>query len=110
MTTFSVRCRNSKCRHRRVLPKHPLEYKFVSWCTECGQHKGWRVESRAYNKRDLCGCGQVPLYPHRKGKHKMCDFHPMGFYNQAKRRGISDDDIPLEYLGRPMKDTDDCPF
>jgi hypothetical protein len=27
----------------------------------------------------------------------MCDQHPAGFYNQAKRAGIEDRDIPVEY-------------
>lgn len=46
MGTYSVRCRDSACRHRRVL----------------------------------------------------------------KRQGVADDDIPLEFLGNPMKETDDVPF
>lgn len=110
MTTYSVRCRNSACRHRRVSETHPDKYKQQYRCPSCKQLKGWRLEGRAYNKKDLCTCGQVPLYPHRKGKHPLCDHHPQGFYNQAKRRGVSDDDIPLEHLGKPMKETDDCPF
>lgn len=110
MTTYSVRCRNSACRHRRVTRTDPATYKLVPKCPECGLRKGWRTEQRKYNKKDLCGCGQVPLYPHRKGLHPCCDFHPHGPYNQAKRQGVADEDIPLEYLGRRMDDEDECPF
>lgn len=110
MTTYSVRCRDSACRHRRVLKRHPDSYLIVPKCAICGQRKGWRIEQRAYNRRDLCSCGKSPLYPHRVGKYKFCDHHPRGYYNQAKRQGVADDDIPVEYLGQPMKETDDCPF
>lgn len=115
--TYSVRCRNSACRHRRVTKIHPADYKLIPRCTACGERKGWRLESRDYNKKDLCGCGQSPLYPHRKGKYPCCDFHPNGAYNQAKRRGVEDKDIPfeeipLDLLGKKMHDDDDdeCPF
>jgi hypothetical protein len=40
-------------------------------------------------------------YPHKK-THPMCDCHPFGYYNQAKARGIDDNDIPEEY--RPPRD------
>lgn len=110
MATYSVRCKDGYCRHRRVIHIHPDAYKRVPKCPICKQTKGWRLEPREYNKKDLCNCGQSPTYPHRKGKYKFCDFHPQGFYNQAKRRGVSDDDIPLEHLGRKMKEKDECPF
>lgn len=110
MATYSVRCRNSACRHRRVTTKHPDDYILVPRCTECGSRKGWRIENRAYNRRDMCTCGQSPTYPHRVGKYRFCDFHPQGFYNQAKRQGVHDDDIPLEYLGRPCGKDEPCPF
>lgn len=110
MATYSVRCRDSACRHRRVLKRTPDSYEIQPKCAICGQRKGWRIEGRDYNRRDLCGCGQSPTYPHRVGKYKFCDHHPRGFYNQAKRQGVADDDIPLEVLGRPMKETDECPF
>lgn len=110
MTTYSLRCKDGYCRHRRVSDRHPDTYKVVPKCPICKQRKGWRIENRAYNSKDLCGCGQSPAYPHRKGKYKFCDFHPQGFYNQAKRQGVSDDDIPLEFIGKPMKATDAVPF
>lgn len=110
MTTYSVRCRNSACRHRRIAKIHPDHYKQIPKCSECGLRKGWRIEQRAYNRKDLCDCGQSPLYPHRKGLYKFCDFHPRGFYNQAKRMGVSDDDIPLEFLGQPADTSNECPF
>ncbi len=40
----------------------------------------------------------------------MCEKHPRGIYNQLKWAGIADSDIPLEYLGVPMKEDDDVPF
>lgn len=110
MSTYSVRCKDARCRHRRVIKRHPDSYIVVPRCAICGQRKGWRIEARGYNKVDMCGCGKSPLHPHRKGKYKFCDFHPQGYYNQAKRQGVADDDIPLEYIGRNMKETDDCPF
>lgn len=110
MSTYSVRCKDGYCRHRRVLKRHPDTYVIVPKCAICGQRKGWRIEPRGYNKADMCSCGQSPLYPHRVGKYKFCDHHPQGFYNQAKRRGVADDDIPLEVMGRTMKETDVCPF
>ncbi len=110
MSTYSLRCRVKACRHRRVGTKHPDDYKQTYRCPSCGSMAGWRIENRDYNKKDLCGCGQSPTYPHRTGKYKYCDFHPMGFYNQAKRAGVPDEDIPLEYLGTPMKPDDPCPF
>lgn len=109
MATYSVRCRNSSCRHRRVSKRHPDSYKLVPACPVCGERKGWRIEQRDYNHRDLCGCGQSPTYPHRKGKYKFCDHHPQGFYHQAKRQGVPDDDIPLEHIGAPCT-TDAAPF
>lgn len=109
MTTYSVRCRDSNCRHRRVSAKHPGDYKVVPRCSACGQRKGWRIEGRQYAKRDRCSCAGYP-HPHQRGTSKFCDHHPQGFYNQAKRRGVPDDDIPLEYIGRPMKEADACPF
>lgn len=63
---------------------------------------GWRTESRAYNKRNLCRCsGPLNLetamtFPH-KATHPLCDRHPLGYYNQAKRAGIADEDIPSEF-------------
>jgi hypothetical protein len=49
-------------------------------------------------------------HPHQKGTSKYCDHHPQGHYNQAKRAGVKDDDIPLEYLGRPVKQDEPIPF
>jgi hypothetical protein len=109
MPTYSVRCRHHACRHRRVTRTHPDHYKHVFRCPVCKNTKGWRIEKRAYNKVDICSCGQSGLYPHRVGKHKLCDFHPEGFVNQARRRGCTDDDIPLEMMGTPVR-SESCPF
>lgn len=110
MSTYSVRCRVAACRHRRVSTKHPDEYKQAYRCPSCKALAGWRIENRDYNKTPMCSCGQSPLYPHRVGKYKFCDHHPQGFYNQAKRQGVPDDDIPLEHLGREMKENEPVPF
>jgi hypothetical protein len=114
MKSYSVRCRNAKCRHRRVTHIHPDNYKVVPKCEACGRRDGWRVENRDYNKRGLCHCGGPEMhrgvhFPHRT-THPLCDNHPHGLYNRAKHMGVSDDDIPLEAMGRKMKETDDCPF
>lgn len=116
MTTYSVRCKHSSCRYRRVTRTDPEMYKLVPRCPKCGNRKGWRVESRAYNKRGLCHCEGPNAnqehgkhFPHR-ATHPLCDQHPQGFYNQAKARGVADEDIPLEHLGRNLSETDDCPF
>lgn len=79
----------------------------------CGHKKGWRIEQRAYNRRGLCHCSGPMLtggrhFPHQP-THPLCDNHPRGPYNQAKARGVSDEDIPLEYLGEPCT-TDEPPF
>jgi CDGSH-type Zn-finger protein len=110
MTTYSLRCRHNACRHRRVSAVHPDEAKRVYRCPICKNIKGWRIETRDYNKVGICTCGQSPHYPHRVGKYKFCDFHPEGIINQARRRGATDDDIPLEAMGVYMKASDDCPF
>lgn len=109
MTTYSVRCRNSTCRHRRVATVHPDDYKRPPKCPCCGSTKGWRIELRQYSKRDRCTCSGYP-HPHQKASSKFCDHNPQGPYHQAKRHGASDDDIPLEYLGRKMKEDEPCPF
>ena len=104
MSTYSLRCCNSACRHRRVSHTHPDEYKIVPICEACGKRDGWRIEARDYNKRNLCHCdgplGRAAMpYPHRT-THPLCDQHPFGYYNQAKRAGIADEDIPESY--RPV--------
>jgi hypothetical protein len=40
MTTYSIRCRNSRCRHRRVSKTHPDDYKIVPKCAACGERRG----------------------------------------------------------------------
>lgn len=99
MSTYSVRCRHHECRHRRVINRDPDTYVRPPPCTECGHRKGWRIEQRAYNQRDLCTCSGVH-YPHRT-HHPMCDQHPRGHVNQALRAGATWDDIPLEHMGTP---------
>jgi len=107
VSTWSVRCRNGQCRHRRVSRTHPDDYKVVPRCPVCGSRKGWRIEQRAYNKRGLCHCAG-PLgrdnepFPHRI-THPSCDQHPHGIYNQARARGVAHDDVPIEY--RPKDST-----
>lgn len=101
MTTYSVRCRNSHCRHRRVAGTHPDEYKVAPRCAVCDQRAGWRIEDRAYNQRGLCHCSGPDMasgrhFPHRN-THPLCDHHPHGFYNQARAMGVAPEDIPLEY-------------
>lgn len=101
MTTYSLRCRNSACRHRRVATRHPDEYERVPACPVCGSKAGWRIEQRAYNQRGLCYCNGPDLvrgqhFPHRT-THPYCDNHPHGFYNQARAKGVPHEDIPPEY-------------
>jgi hypothetical protein len=113
MTTYSVRCRHKACRHRRVMKKHPDEYKKVPKCPMCGNSKGWRIENRAYNKRGLCHCsgpdmvatGSRQHFPHRV-THPYCDNHPRGFYNQARAKGVAHEDIPVEYGGAKVDHAD----
>lgn len=101
MTTYSVRCRHKACRHRRVISKHPDDYKVVPACPKCGNRKGWRIEDRQYNKRKLCNCNGPDMvkgqhFPHRT-THPLCDQHPHGFYNQARAQGVAHEDVPEEY-------------
>lgn len=101
MTTYSIRCRNSACRHRRVARIHPDEYIRVPRCPVCGATKGWRIEGREYNRRGLCKCDGPTMaagrhFPHRT-THPLCDQHPHGYYNQARATGVAHDDIPEEY-------------
>jgi hypothetical protein len=105
MATYSLRCRNYLCRHRYV--SHTFPYKQPPACPVCLKKAGWRVEGRAYNKRNLCRCGgpigrDGPI-PHNTG-HPYCDHHPLGPYNQAKRAGVEDHDIPAEF--RPKETAD----
>lgn len=101
VTTYSLRCRNSACRHRRVAATHPDDYKVVPRCPVCGATNGWRIEGRAYNRRGLCKCSGPEQafgrwFPHRT-THPLCDQHPHGFYNQARAQGVAHDEIPEEY-------------
>lgn len=106
MTTYSVRCRNSQCRHRRVSHTHPDDYRIIPRCPVCGNRKGWRIENRDYNKRGLCHCNGPDMvrgehFPHRI-THPYCDHHPHGFYNQARARGVAHEDVPEEF--RPKEE------
>jgi hypothetical protein len=96
---------------RRVSSVHPFEDDLP--CPSCKSVKGWRIEQRGYNKVGLCRCngvvGDNGTFPHRP-THPMCDQHPRGAVNQARRAGATDDDIPLEFLGMPMKVEAECPF
>lgn len=99
---YSIRCRVDACRHRQRTKTHPDDMQAIP-CPKCGAKKGFRLEGRAYNQRNLCSCDGPQLaqelgksFPHNK-THPLCDHHPYGFYNQAKCKGISDEDIPIEY-------------
>ena len=101
MATYSLRCRVASCRHRRVARVHPDDYKVTPRCPVCGHRNGWRIEARGYNKRGLCDCNgpeilTVRHFAHRT-THPYCDHHPLGFYNQARARGVAHEDIPMEY-------------
>lgn len=115
MTTYSVRCRNAACRHRRVTETHPDDYKVVPACSACGKRAGWRVEGRAYNQRDLCNCSGPEVsqehgkpFPHRT-HNPYCDQNPQGPRNQLKARGVTVEDMPLELMGEPCT-TEEAPF
>lgn len=113
MSTYSIRCRNSACRHRRVTRVHPDEYIRVPRCAVCGKTSGWRIEDRAYNRRGLCRCDGPTMaggkhFPHRT-THPLCDNNPDGERNQALRRGVPVDDLPLELMGEHCG-TDEAPF
>lgn len=114
MATYAVRCRNSKCRHRRTSTVDPDQYKVVPRCPACGERKGWRVEDKAYNRRNLCQCSGPDMvrgvhFPHRV-HHPLCDNNPNGPRNQALARGVKPDELPLELMGRVMRASDGCPF
>lgn len=103
MTTYSLRCRNSACRRRRVSRTHPDDLTVRVRCKGCGGFHGWRIEGREYNQRNLCHCNGPDMidgrnFPHRV-THPLCDKHPMGRVNQARRRGIPESAI-LGYRGR----------
>lgn len=117
---WNVRCRNKKCRHRRLTDVHPDETRLTYRCPKCGELKGWRIENQS-DRREKCNCGG-PLsetsdrsYPHHRG-HPLCNHHPYAAYNQAKARGVEDSDIPFEFLPPEVKDAVEkqlrelCPF
>ncbi len=57
----NVRCR--RCNARRVLSKHPLDYKNLPCCGTCGtKDKGYRVVK--LTKTITCSCMGYP-FPHR---------------------------------------------
>jgi len=92
--------------------KHPDDMQ-TEECPSCKNTKGWRLEARTYNKRNLCHCEGPQLsqelgksFPHRV-THPYCDHHPMGFYNQARARGVAHEDIPTEYGGGKAEDEDE---
>lgn len=115
---FPVRCRLKKCRARRNATVHPDDMKRIPKCHKCGGRHGWRIERRPEN-RQMCTCGKVinvkyaTTVPHRVGGHPLCDHHPEGILNQAKRAGLTGDylmDAAIESVGREMKPDDPCPF
>lgn len=111
MTTYSLRCRVAKCRHRRTSTKHPDDYKRVPKCPACGSANGWRIENKPWHKTQRCDCGQVigrdgPI-PHNRW-HPLCDQHPEGKRNQALRAGVVEADLPIELMGKPVRG--ECPF
>lgn len=111
MASYAVRCRHNACRHRRTSSVHPDEYKVVPRCPKCGHRKGWRIEDKAYNRRELCNCSGPDMvrgvhFPHRT-HHPLCDNNPNGARNQALARGVKPDELPLELMGEVC--TDDTP-
>lgn len=77
---YKIRCRNSKCRHRRTSTKHPDDLTTAPKtpddvtayvpCKMCGSTKGWRIEGRFY-ELNTCRCDGVP-YPHQYLQHPHC--------------------------------------
>lgn len=112
MPTYSLRCRNAACRHRRTSKTHPDDYRRMPACEVCGAKKGWRIEScKSWHKHQACNCGQVvgrdrPI-PHNRW-HPLCDQHPEGKRNQLLRQGVTEADLPIELMGKPCRG--DCPF
>lgn len=92
MTTYSLRCRLKKCRHRRVSKVHPDDAKQRYRCPACKGLHGWRIENRDYNKRKLCKCSGVEVvrgvaFPHRP-HNPYCEQNPWGEFNRAARLGV----------------------
>lgn len=92
MSTFSLRCRLKKCRHRRVSRVHPDDAKQRYRCPKCRGMHGWRIENRDYNKRNLCNCSGVEVirgvrFPHRP-HNPYCDNNPWAEFNRAALQGI----------------------
>ena len=77
---YKIRCRNSKCRHRKtslkhpndmtVAPKNPEDVTTYQPCKSCGSTKGWRIEGQTWNV-NICKCNGVP-YPHKYLGHSNC--------------------------------------
>lgn len=122
MKRYPVRCRNNKCRHRRLTSVHPDDYKVVPACLVCGERKGWRIEHQAVDKRELCECGGVvhlsTAHNARAVRHKidhpMCLKNPEGARNHLLRAGCKESELfdllPLDALGRKMSENEPCPF
>ena len=99
---YLVRCRNGKCRHQRMTHTHPDQYILTPRCQACGELKGWRVEKRSVSK-NTCRCNSVGMangkvFPHNT-THPFCDQNPRGYYNQARQRGLTHEEIPVEFGG-----------
>lgn len=80
---YNVRCRNSKCQARGVLPKHPLDYKRPVVCWSCGGRQ-WRIDKhrmREDHRAKGCTCAGYAWSAfgglHRKGS-RLCWFRPDG--------------------------------
>lgn len=135
MPRYHVRCANAKCRKRRVLRKHPFNYKYLPACNGCRRRK-YHID-KYMNTRDTspCNCGAYS-FPHRHGSLKClyrsdksfrgnCQHLPIGWTGDVicELCGLwlyyeepLDDDPPIhKYRARiidfaPAKDADDCPF
>lgn len=80
---YNVRCSRKSCQARKVLNKHPLDYKILPVCDNCGGTK-FRIDwsrMRQDHKRDSCNCAGYQWSAfggvHRKGS-KFCWFRKDG--------------------------------
>lgn len=120
--TVQCRCFNRvngrTCFARKSLAKPPALYSaphYMPRCPTCGARK-WAIDKYRIRTelriREKCWCTGYPVLSSKGAAHtkgsKYCVHHPHGIYNQAKREGVSDADIPFEHIGR--KCGDECPF
>lgn len=80
---YNVRCKNYKCQARRVLTKHPDDYKIRLVCASCGDTR-WRIDRHRMtqdHRREGCTCAGYQWSAfggmHRKGS-KLCWYRADG--------------------------------